>query len=490
MPSKLTAAPDTTGPGLTVYTASLLADMETPLGAYWKLAWDQERSFLLESVTGGEQVARYSILGVRPQALVRCVGSRLIYDGADARWERELEPGEDPLTAIHAMAPQVAPGARAGLPSFVGGAVGMIAYDYVRRVENLPATAVDDLGVDELAFFLCHDVVVFDHARNLIQIVLLDQPSTEGESAAEERCQWIADRLSGPPPELPPAPAMTAPAELPPFRANRTREDYEAAVRRCIDYIKAGDAFQIVPSLRLEIETQAHPLTLYRSLRSLNPSPYMMLLRMGAFDIVGASPELLVGLEGRRADVRPIAGTRARGADHAEDLALEAELLADEKERAEHAMLVDLGRNDLGRVCEYGSVEVEELMRIERYSHVMHIVSDVSGRLRDGLGPVDLIRASFPAGTLSGAPKVRAMEIIEENEPTRRGLYGGAVGFLSANGDVDLAIAIRTMLVKGGTAYVQAGAGVVYDSNPAKEYQECLNKASAVVRAIQMAGGS
>jgi anthranilate synthase component 1 len=267
-----------------------------------------------------------------------------------------------------------------------------------------------------------------------------------------------------------------------------TREAYEAGVRRIIEYITAGDGIQMVYSQRFSTRTEAHPVAVYRALRSLNPSPYMFLLRFGDYDLVGASPEILVSLEGRTAKVRPIAGTRRRGKNAEEDRQLAAELLADEKERAEHVMLVDLGRNDLGRVCEYGSVKVNELMVIEQYSHVMHIVSDVTGTLRTELDAFDLVRATFPAGTVSGAPKVRAMEIIDELEPTRRGPYAGAVGYVSSTGDADLAITIRTVLMQGGTAYVQAGAGIVYDSVPQREYEECVNKAQACLRAIEMAG--
>jgi anthranilate synthase component I len=460
----------------------LFADIETPLGAYWKLAHDQTHSFLLESVTGGEQLARYSILGVRPDAVLRTKGDRvrLLADGGDREWT--LSPGKDPLDVLKDQMPKRETVRLPDLPAFVGGAVGLLGYDLVRFFERLPDGPEDDLDVDDLAMMLTSSVVVFDHAKNLLRIIVVADGTEEGYAGAEREIDWIFARLKGP---LPSLPAGESPPR--PERASMPRERYEAIVARMIEYIGAGDAIQIVPSLRFSTDLDAHPLTLYRSLRSINPSPYMFLLRFGDFDVVGASPELLVSLHGRDARVRPIAGTRWRGKTAEEDAALAQELLADEKERAEHIMLVDLGRNDLGRVCEIGSVKVNELMVVEKYSHVMHIVSDVTGTLREGADALDLLRAGFPAGTVSGAPKVRAMQILDELEPTRRGSYGGAVGFLSETGDLDTCIAIRTIYLQDGVAHVQAGAGVVYDSVPAKEYEECRNKAKASLRAIEIA---
>jgi anthranilate synthase component 1 len=325
-------------------------------------------------------------------------------------------------------------------------------------------------------------VVVFDHAKNRIRILVLAEGSEAAYAQAEREIEWIEARLRGP---LPPLPQESFPSH--PVQANVTQHEYENAVRRVVRYIGEGDGVQMVPSMRLSTRVDAHPISIYRALRSLNPSPYMFLIRFEAYDLVGASPELHVSLHERVARVRPIAGTRPRSLDPAEDDRLANELLADEKERAEHIMLVDLGRNDLGRVCEVGSVLVGQLMVIERYSHVMHIVSDVTGQLREGLDAYDLFRASFPAGTVSGAPKVRAMEIIDEVETTRRGTYAGAIGFASATGDLDTCIAIRTIYLCEGTAYVQVGAGVVFDSVPEKEYYECLNKARAALRAIEIA---
>lgn len=443
----------------------ILGDVETPLSAYWKLAHDEPNSFLLESVTGGEQLARYSFLGVRPKEVVRGrVGDR-----------HEL------LDFVRNLPKLEAQGA-VGFPTFIGGAVGMVSYDYVRSVENIPDANLDDLKLDDLAMMVVDSVVVFDHAKNKIWIVSLADGTDEGYRAAVAEIERIKSRLSGPLPELPKG---RFPAH--PVKTNRQQDDYEAAVRRIKEYIVAGDCFQCVPSVRFSTKLEAHPLSVYRALRSLNPSPYMYLLNFEDFQIVGASPELLVSLKNGVAAVRPIAGTRPRSEDLDEDNRLATELLADEKERAEHIMLIDLGRNDLGRVSEYGTVQVHDLMVVERYSHVMHIVSSVNGKLRKGLDGVDLVRACFPAGTVSGAPKVRAMQIIDELEPTRRGLYAGAVGYFSSTGDLDLAIAIRTILIKDGVAHVQAGAGIVYDSDPTSEWEECCRKAQACLRAIELA---
>lgn len=461
-------------------TATLLADVETPLSAYWKLAHDEPNSFLLESVTGGEQVARYSLIGVRPRAVYRAKDGRARL--SEGGVSREWDVAGDPLALVRDLVGKVDAEAAAGLPGLIGGAVGIVGYDYVRTVERLPDGNPDVLGVPDVELLVCDSVVVFDHARNQVRVIVLG----DGSEGSYQRCvaeiERVLGRLRGALPALPQGRFAAHAVEQ-----NVGREEFEAGVRRIIDYIGAGDCIQVVPSLRFSTKLDAHPVTLYRALRSLNPSPFMFLLRLEGLDVVGASPELLVGLEGRRARVRPIAGTRKRGATPSEDAALAAELLADEKERAEHVMLVDLGRNDLGRVCTAGSVRVEEMMVVEKYSHVMHIVSDVTGELAFGMDGVDLVRATFPAGTLSGAPKIRAMQIIDEVETSRRGLYGGAVGFFSATGDVDLAIAIRTVVVRDGVAHVQAGAGVVWDSDPGKEYEECVSKARAALRAIEIA---
>jgi anthranilate synthase component I len=464
----------------TVIYRDVLADITTPVGAYWKLAHDTRFSFLLESVTGGENVGRYSFIGVRPRMVLRTKGRevRRILNGHEE--VSELPEGQDPLDVLQSEMQTDLP------PSgfFTGGAVGMLSYDIVRFFERLPDGPEDDRALDDLAMMITDTVVVFDHAKNQMRVVAVADGTEESYEHAREEIEWVCQRLSQTLPELPKGSYPSHPVE-----SNMTREEFEAAVRKIVEYVSQGDAIQVVPSQRLRTRVDAHPLTVYRALRTVNPSPYMFLLRFGDYDVVGASPELLVSLHGRKARVRPIAGTRWRGKDEEEDAALAAELLADEKERAEHIMLVDLGRNDLGRVCEYGSVRVNDLMVVERYSHVMHIVSDVTGTLAEGRDGFDLFRAAHPAGTVSGAPKVRAMQIIDEIEKHRRGLYAGSVGAFSYSGEVDTCIAIRTILLKDGYGYVQAGAGIVYDSVPSNEYEETLNKAKAALRAIEMAQG-
>ncbi len=469
-------------PGHTVPVVSdLLADLETPLSAYWKLSQGRPHTFLLESVTGGEQLARYSVIGFEPVATLRAKNETVWIQRGDRSETRTLSDGQDPLHVAKELMPDP-PVEIPGLPKFLGGAVGHLAYDFVRYLEVLPDSNPDDLGVADVFLFICRKVVIFDHARNLIRIIVLADPDGYADAVAE--IEDARARLAAPLPALPATPTHVGEVE-----SNMTQADFEAAVCRMREYIVAGDGIQMVPSQRFRVSTNADPLHLYRSLRSLNPSPYMFLFRFGDYDLVGASPELLCGLTKRTARVRPIAGTRWRGPTPEVDESLAAELLADEKERAEHIMLVDLGRNDLGRVCEYGSVKVRELMVIERYSHVMHIVSDVVGTLRPELDQFDLVRATFPAGTVSGAPKIRAMEIIDELEPSRRGIYAGAVGYFAANGDMDTAIALRSILLKDGHAYVQAGAGIVFDSDPTKEYEETCNKAKAPLQAILQVKG-
>lgn len=460
----------------------ILADMETPLSAYWKLASDERYSFLLESVTGGEQLARYSILGARPKLVLRTKGRQAKKVTRAGEQRMEIPDDQDPLDLLRAEMAGPRPVHVDGMPKFIGGAVGLMGYDLVRFFERLPDENLDDLNLDDLAMLITESVVVFDHAKNLIRVIVLADGTPEGYDSAVAEIERVAAMLRRP---IPPMPQGRSPVGD--VTSNQTSDEYQAAVRKAIEYIGAGDCIQTVVSQRFQTRCEAHPLTVYRALRSLNPSPYMFLIRLGDVDLIGASPELLVSCFGDTARVRPIAGTRWRGATPEEDDALAAELLADEKERAEHIMLVDLGRNDLGRVCEFGSVEVNDLMVIEKYSHVMHIVSDVTGTLQEGKDALDLIRASFPAGTVSGAPKVRAMEIIDELEPTRRGVYAGSVGYLSATGDMDVAIAIRTIVLKENVAYVQAGAGIVYDSQPSKEDEECRNKAKAALSAIETA---
>jgi len=473
----------------------LAADIETPVSVYLKLR-GRGPSFLLESVEKGEQVGRYSFLGFEPRLQVVTRGNDVTIQRNGTEERRRLASGEDPLHVVAAelsryrpVAPilEVAPDA----PPLFGGAVGYLAYDLVRFIERLPETAIDDLDMPDLHMVIPDAVVAFDHVRQrmLVFAYVLVEPGIDLDGAYDEataRLDRIEEAVRADLPPLPKPPGRKGGE----FKSNMKQKQYEVAVRQAKEYITAGDIFQVVLSQRLSRPTEADPLSIYRALRRINPSPYMFFLDMGGEPstcLIGSSPEVLARLQGRTAEVRPIAGTRPRGKDAEEDEKLEAELLADPKERAEHVMLVDLGRNDLGRVCEYGTVDVPELFTVERYSHVMHIVSRVTGRLRDGLDGQDLLRATFPAGTLSGAPKVRAMEIIEELEGVRRGSYGGAVGYLAFDGNVDTCITIRTILMRDGVAYLQAGAGIVADSDPAREWEETRHKARALGEAIEMA---
>jgi anthranilate synthase component I len=466
---------------------TLLGDLETPMSVYLKLAQTGAYSFLLESVEGGEQVGRYSFLGVNPKGVIIVKHGEVtrIYKGR--RETRPLAAGEDPLEAVKSEFMRVTPVRLEGLPRFVGGAVGCLAYDAVRYFERLPATAEVELDVPDAAFMLVDTLVIFDHAKHQITVLANAHNAGDTDAAYDDALQRIDTIVSALRQPLPPVPQASAPTGEE-MQSNHTQAEYEAGVLKAKEYIAAGDAFQIVTSQRFSRRTSAPPVAIYRALRATNPSPFMFLLRFADdFTLVGASPEMMVRLEDGIATNRPIAGSRPRGANEAEDNALAQELLADPKERAEHVMLVDLGRNDLGRVCDYGTVKVTRMMYVERYSAVMHIVSQVEGRLKAGMDAFDLLRATFPAGTLSGAPKVRAMEIIEEIEGTRRGFYGGAVGYISFDGSMDTCITIRSALVQGDRVSIQAGAGIVYDSVPVTEYQETINKARAVAYAIQRA---
>jgi anthranilate synthase component 1 len=476
----------------------LPADLETPVSVYLKLQ-DEGPSFLLESVTGGERVARYSFIGVRPRALLSAVSDSVFVGSNGYEREVSLVNGLDPLAVLKDEMASFAPVLLPDLPRFSGGAVGFLSYDAVRRFERLPVSASDDLGLPEAAFMLADTLVAFDHARQRLLIIAnarLQGDTLAAYQRATARIDEIAARLRTPVPQLAPthlASRATSESDTGAtrFTSNFSQAQFEAIVRQAKEHIAAGDVFQVVLSQRLSGRTRAHPFAIYRTLRRLNPSPYMVFLRfpggLGAppLHVIAASPEMHARLENGIAEVRPIAGTRPRGASPAEDAALADELLADEKERAEHVMLVDLGRNDLGRVCDYGSVRVEEMMIVERYSHVMHIVSDVRGRLQKGHDAFDLLRATFPAGTVSGAPKVRAMEIIEALEDTRRGLYAGAIGYMGYDGTMDSCIAIRTIVMQGDTVHIQAGAGIVADSDPTREYYETLSKARALSEAVQ-----
>jgi anthranilate synthase component 1 len=489
---------------------TLSADLETPVSAFLRAAWDSPECFLLESVENGEQIGRYTFIGLNPYKRIVARGREItITEG-----KKSTVLDADPFAVLRDSLSGHTPARVPGLPPFTAGAVGFLSYDAVRQIERLPATAPDELHVPDACLLFFDEVLAFDHVRKEIMLVAtadvtLQSPQTAYDDAIK-RLRRLEKRLAQPLPKLPRARAGRGKLKV----QYRTRKkDYMAAVEKTREYIRAGDVFQAVLSQRLDIEIGAKngidPFAVYRALRTVNPSPYMFYLRLtpnveakpaakrkaarhaGPLEIAGSSPEMLVrvrqGADGTKVEYRPIAGTRKRSADEAADLALEAEMMADAKERAEHVMLVDLGRNDVGRVSEYGTVNVDKLMFVERYSHVMHMVSSISGKLRGELTPVDALRACFPAGTLSGAPKVRAMEIIEELEPARRGIYGGCVLYADFSGNLDSCITIRSMVAQDGVGHIQAGAGIVADSVPEAEYQECLNKAQAVIRAIERA---
>ncbi|MFG2580649.1 anthranilate synthase component I [Streptomyces malaysiensis] len=471
----------------------LLADGDTPVGLYRKLAAERPGTFLLESAENGRSWSRYSFIGVRSAATLTEREGRTHWLGTPPVG---VPTEGDPLQALRATVETLHTprdlGGLVQLPPFTGGMVGYLGYDIVRRLEKVGEHGQDDLRLPELTMLLTSDLAVLDHWDGTVLLIAnainhndLDTGVDEAYADAVARLDAMAADLVRP---VPTDPAALPESELPEYTALWGGEDFKEAVDDIKERIRAGEAFQVVPSQRFETPCSASALDVYRVLRATNPSPYMYLFRFEGFDVVGSSPEALVKVEDGRAMLHPIAGTRHRGATPQEDAALAEELLADPKERAEHLMLVDLGRNDLGRVCEPGSVEVVDFMSVERYSHVMHIVSTVTGSLAEGRTAFDVLTACFPAGTLSGAPKPRALQIIEELEPSRRGLYGGCVGYLDFAGDSDTAIAIRTALLRDGTAYVQAGAGIVADSDPVAEDAECRNKAAAVLRAVHAAG--
>ncbi len=454
-----------------------IEDCETPVSAFLKLRElaPGEPAFLLESADQGQRVGRYSFIGFRPRSVLR--------------WS--LADGGDPYALAAAYVTHFSQAPMPDAPPFTGGAVGFFGYDLVRTVEPLQAPNPDPLGLPDMALMLSDVLVVFDHLRHTVTILanadLDSEPDVERAYAAAVRTiAEVRSQLAGP---VPRATGARVVPEMPTFESNMAPERFQAMVARIVEYIHAGDAFQVVPSQRWSARVPVEAFSIYRGLRAVNPSPYMYFLDFGDFQVAGASPEPLLTVSGRHVSTKPIAGTRHRGATPDEDRLIAQELLADEKERAEHVMLVDLGRNDLGRVCEYGSVAVDELMEIESYSHVMHIVSSVSGTLRGEVGAMDALRSVLPAGTLSGAPKVRAMQIIDELEPVKRGGYGGAIGYLSYAGDLDTAIHIRTVVVKDGVAHIQAGGGTVADAEPVYEYEESVAKSTAAIRAIELACG-
>jgi anthranilate synthase component 1 len=467
---------------------TLTADLETPVSAFLRLASDEPQSFLLESVEGGEKVGRYTFIGVRPYRTILARGRTIVVN--ERGKSRSLQG--DVFALLKELLGGQKPARIAGLPPFTAGAVGFFAYDVVRQLERLPELAEDDLGVPDACLMFFDEVLAFDHVRKQIQLIVTADLSRQKPAAAyadaKERLARLEKRLARPIPK----PRRASPRGKLSVTSHTLKKDFLASVARIKEYIAAGDIFQAVLSQRFEVKPGVDPFSIYRALRIVNPSPYLYFLRFGLENqsstyLVGSSPELLVRVQQRHVEYRPIAGTRPRSANEEEDLRIEQELLANEKERAEHVMLVDLGRNDVGKVCEFGTVRVKSLMHVERYSHVMHLVSALEGQLKQGLSAVDAFCSCFPAGTLSGAPKIRAMEIIEELEPTRRGIYGGSVFYADFSGNFDSCIAIRSMLLKGDQGYIQAGGGIVADSVPEEEYEESVNKAKAVVRAVERA---
>lgn len=473
-----------------VLVREILADLETPLSTYLKVA-NQPNTYLFESVTGGDKWGRYSIIGMPCRDIVTFRGHDLTIQRDDAVVHSEKV--EDPLSWVegyHASFQCESLTGLASKPRFTGGLVGYFGYETINYIEPelFKDSLQDPLDTPDILLMVSEEVVVFDNINGTAMILVhIDPQDPAAHKAGVSRLDQIESLLRAPPPQSPSMATAASKIDDSSFISGFGQNSFMAGVETIREYIKAGDCMQVVLSQRMTTRFDAHPLDLYRALRMLNPSPYMFYLDLGDHHVVGSSPEILVRLEDDMVTVRPIAGTRPRGATEAEDLAHEESLLADPKELAEHLMLIDLGRNDAGRVAETGTVKLTEKMKVERYSHVMHIVSNVTGKLKAGLGAMDVLRATFPAGTVSGAPKIRAMEIINELEPLKRGVYSGAVGYLSFNGNMDTAIAIRTAVIKAGELSIQAGAGVVYDSNPQSEWDETLNKARAVFRAAALA---
>jgi anthranilate synthase component 1 len=460
------------------------ADLLTTVGAYLRIAHRAKFSFLLENIEGGETIGRHTFVGADPEEVFRCRGRHCTLESHGKRTEFEADPVEE----LRRLTARYRPARVPGLPPLVAGAIGYFAYDMVRLMERIPASGRDDLSLDDCVMMFYLGLIAFDHVQHRIWV--FRNVFTDGEGSlrtkydvAVREIRRIRRLLEGP---LPRRKNHSRAGKLR-VHSNFTKPAYLAAVEKAKKYIRAGDIYQVVMSQRFSAHTNSDPFEIYRALRVVNPSPYMYFLGLDDISVVGSSPEMLVKVEGQVAHYRPIAGTLPRGRNEIEDREFEAKLLADPKERAEHIMLVDLGRNDLGRVCEYGSVQVERLMFVERYSHVMHLVSALRGHLREGVDCFDALMSCFPAGTLTGAPKIRAMEIIDELEPTRRGIYGGAILYLDFSGNLDSCIALRTLVAKNGRVYIQAGGGVVADSVPAREYQESVNKARAVIKALEIA---
>jgi anthranilate synthase component 1 len=468
---------------------SVMADLLTPVSAFLAISRGETDAFFLESIERGEQIGRYSFLGARPYMRLHARGDEIVIERGK---KREVQQG-NALQVAKLLLQQHRPAAVSGLPPFTAGAVGFFAYDVVRQLEKIGDDTVDDLHLPDCELMFYDRLLAFDHLRHQIHIIAAADVSNESPRKAYDRALRDIARVEK---------KLSAGLTIQNLRSRTqtrgklrvrpmtSRAEFEQSVRTAKEYIAAGDIFQVVLSQRLDFTPGVDPFNVYRALRGVNPSPYMYFLKMGDTHVLGSSPEMLVRVTGRKLEYRPIAGTHPRGRDEVEDKKLEEKMLSDEKERAEHVMLVDLGRNDLGRVSEYGSVKVKDLMYVERYSHVMHIVSALEGRLRPELHALDAFAACFPAGTLSGAPKVRAMQIIEELEPTRRGVYGGSVLYADFAGNLDSCIAIRTMVIQGEKAHLQAGAGIVADSDPATEYQESMNKAQAALKAVAQARGT
>src|SRR5580693_578083 len=464
------------------------ADLLTPVSAYLRVAQGARYSFLLESVEGGEKIARYTFAGANPEEIFRYANGACVLESS----ERIIWEERDPISFLRERMQRFRPVRLPGLPPLVAGAIGYFSYDMVRLIERLPKRLRDDIGLYDAMLMFYHGIIAFDHVQHRLWIVRNVHTDGEGSlrtkyNAAVREIRKTRQLLEEASPAEQPKKKTRKPNAPLRVSSNFRRAEYLEAVQKAKNYIRAGDIFQVVISQRFSAKTYAEPFDVYRELRALNPSPYLFYLQMNDVAVVGSSPEMLVKVQGRDVFYRPIAGTRWRGKDEAEDQRLEKEMLASEKERAEHIMLVDLGRNDLGRVCEYGTVKPEKLMTVERYSHVMHLVSSLAGRLREDVDCFDALMACFPAGTVSGAPKVRAMEIIEELERTRRGIYAGGILYLDFAGNLDSCIALRTMVVKNGVAYVQAGGGIVADSVPEDEYQESLNKSKALFTALERA---
>lgn len=456
-------------------------DMETPISVFLKVCGDQKENFLLESVEGGESLARFSFIGLNP--FVKFTyrhGQGVIREG---KKERVVKGA--PLQILKGIMESYKAPQLTDLPRFYGGAVGYLGYDLVHYTEELPYLAQDDLQIPDCSFLIAEVVLIFDHVRHTLKIVVNTRPGANPAAAyrrAEQQINKVVSKLKK---RVAFSQPVTVTVDNPAFNSNLSREEYKAMVEKAKTYIRSGDIFQVVLSQRFSLPLNRPPFEIYRSLRSVNPAPYLYYLNFSDMVIVGSSPEMLVRVEDGNAETRPIAGTRPRGRNLVEDREYELELLADNKEKAEHLMLVDLGRNDLGRVCQYGSIRLNRFMEVERYSQVMHLVSEVRGHLEANKNTYDALEACFPAGTLSGAPKIRAMEIIEELEPARRGVYGGAIGYFGFTGNLDTCITIRTVLIKDNQAYVQAGAGIVADSDPEREYQETYNKAKALLKILQ-----